>query len=972
MRPRIRLTTSYAAHPQNFHHLSRFATISQNSKHPNAENENLLLTPEAHLLLLCVQQCKYIQSRRVFDEKPQRLLLALRSTKIIHAQSLKFGVGSEGPLANAIVDLYAKSGDHDFAEKVFQRLPQRDLSAWNSILSMYSKSGLLDKVVSYFGLLRNSGVLPNQFTYAIVASVSARLGNVRIGKQLHCDVIKMGFEFCSFCEGSLIDMYAKNNCMIDARQIFDGAKPRDTISWTAIIGGYVRSGMPFEALRLFDEMQKVGLLPDEVTYVTVVTACVGLGRLEEAKDFFAQICNPKVVAWNVMISGHSQKGHEVEAIDFFINMRKCGIRPTRSTLGSVLSAISNLSYYSLGVLVHALAIKEGLDSNVYVGSSLINMYAKCQKTEAAKEVFDALDEKNVVLWNTMIGCYAQNGRSFEVMDMFSVMRASIFVPDEYTHTSILSACACLDNLDLGQQLHSFIIKNKYDSNLFVANALVDMYAKCGALEEARQQFELIKNRDKVSWNAIIVGYVQEEYENQAFSMFRRMMADSNNPDEVSLASILSACANLQAIEKGKQIHGFSVKIGLETSLFSGSSLIDMYVKCGAVEAAEKVLSSMPEWSVVSINALISGYAQERLEEAINLFQLMQAQGMDPSEITLASLLDACTDPSQLNIGRQIHCYALKTGLLDDRDFLVVSLLGMYLNCQRTADANILFHELPCPRSTILWTAVISGHIQNNNIEEALLLYQEMRRDNARPDQATYACVLKACANLALLRDGREIHSLIFHTGYDLDESTCSTLVDIACYHCSLDIALGSERGNNVCCHLPQAKGNLILQEGLPKEQQSLTTETNHNLVFPTTKSLMERWFKNIMHPLKDITSPQEGASEGNSTRKRRPRNLLDDELLQNSSYRKLAAHNPLPIDALWRLQSSGIFSHGREKHCTPQLKSPVIKLNISPSASDCTCNESRHSWSKPMTLGIQIPLLWPKTGGKSSVSTRGR
>ncbi|KAK6938310.1 Pentatricopeptide repeat [Dillenia turbinata] len=331
------------------------------------------------------------------------------------------GFGSEGPLVNAVLDLFAKSGNHDFAEKVFQRLPRK--ISWPGI-----RFCLCTRNLDFWIKL----VLPYQFTHAIAASVSVRLGSVWIGKQLHCDVIKMGFEFCSFCEGSPIYMYVKNNCMIDARQLFDGAKPHDTISWAAIIGGYGQSGMPFEALRLFDEMQKVGLLRDEVAHVTA-----------------------------------------------------------------------------------------------------------------------------------------------------------------------------------------------------------------------------------------------EEYENHAFSMFRRMVADGINPDEVSLASIPSACANLQAIEKRKQIHRFSVKIGLGTSLFLGK------------------------------------------------LPYSHAEGMDPSEITLASLLDACSDPSQSSIGRSIYCYALKAGLLDDTDFLGVSLLGMYLNCQRTADANILLHEFPSPK-TILWTAVIAGHIQNNNIKGALL------------------------------------------------------------------------------------------------------------------------------------------------------------------------------------------------------------------------------------------------------------
>nr|GEV02401.1 hypothetical protein [Tanacetum cinerariifolium] len=197
-----------------------------------------------------------------------------------------------------------------------------------------------------------------------------------------------------------------------------------------------------------------------------------------------------------MISGHAREGYYDVAIDYFQRMTSSGVKPTRSTLGSVLSANASTFDLECGSQVHAQAVKQGLSSNVYVGSSLINLYAKCQEMDSARTVFDALDEKNIVLWNTMLGGYAQNRNA--------------------------------------------------------GNALVDMYAKSGCLEDARKQFNMIKNRDNVSWNAMIVGFVQEEEEELAFSMFQRMRSVGITPDEVCFASILSACANIRSLTKGKQ------------------------------------------------------------------------------------------------------------------------------------------------------------------------------------------------------------------------------------------------------------------------------------------------------------------------------------------------------------------------------------------------------------------------------------
>lgn len=775
MRLRIFFKTSPASNSHSSLHPLTFSTIPY-------ELDQLVQTPKphnyAHILLSSIGKCKQAKAHHTLEETPQRLLQFSTTNRIIHGQSLKHGFWSNGPLGNSILDIYAKCGHVDFAEKVFNRLENRDVLAWNSILSMYSKWGFLDTVVKSYGSLCSHGVWPNEFTFAIVLSACARLESVECGRQVHCNVVKMGYGSSSFCEGALIDMYAKCNSMVDCRRVFDEGVEVDTVSWTSLIAGYVKAALPEEALKVFEEMKKVGREPDQVAFVTVINIYVGLGRLDDAIDLFSQMPNPNVVAWNLMISGHARKGYMAKAIEIFQNMRKAGIKSTRSTLASVLSAVASLTALDFGLLVHAEAVKQGLDSNVYVGSSLISMYAKCEKIEAARKVFDALDEQNVVSWNALLGGYAQNGYGYKVMELFPNMKSCGFHPDEFTYSSILSACACMKFLEGGRQLHAVIIKDKFASNLFVGNALVDMYAKSGVLEDARKQFELMKYRDNVSWNAIIVGYVHEENEVEAFLVFQKMHLLGILPDEVSLASILSSCANVEGIELGKQMHCLSIKTGLETSLYAGSSLIDMYAKCGAIGSAHKIFASMPERSVVSVNALIAGYSTINIEDAILLFKQMQIEGLSPSEVTFASLLDACGGPQQLNLGRQIHSLILKGGLQYDDEFLGVSLLGMYMNSLRKEDASILFSEISNPKSNILWTAMISGLAQNDCTDGALLFYQEMRSCNVLPDQATFVSVLRACAISSSMRDGRQVHSLIIHIGFDLDESTCSALVDM--------------------------------------------------------------------------------------------------------------------------------------------------------------------------------------------------
>ncbi|KAK4256241.1 hypothetical protein QN277_009131 [Acacia crassicarpa] len=748
----------------------QYSTIPHN---PTLEEHHLY----GYLLQSCLRECRQIKHHYLFDEISERRSWVSRINKVIHAHSIKNGIGSKGLLGNAIVDLYAKCGNLGFAEKVFDQLDNKDLLAWNSLLVMYSRNGLLERVLQCIGFLRDCGQSPNEFTCAIALSVCAKLKNIEYGRFVHCWVIKRGFASFSFCQGSLTDMYAKCNSMRDAQKVFDAALNLDIVSWTAIISGYIQDGLLEEAITMLEKMQKSGFYPDQVMCVTIINAYLSLGRLKDACELFIQMPTRNVVAWNVMISGHARRGLNEEAVTYFLEMRKAGIKSSRSTLGSVLSAIASLEALDYGLLVHAEAIKQGLDNNIYVGSSLINMYCKCFMLDAAKLVFDSADEKNIVIWNAMLGGYAQNYYVDEVMDLFFCMMRCGMDLDEFTYTSVLSSCSCQKYQEMGHQLHSIIVKKRFTSNLFVNNALIDMYAKAGTLKDARKLFELMANRDNISWNAIIVGYVQQEDETEAFNLFQRMIDHGVVADEVSLTSILSACGNVKILEGGLQIHCLSVKLGLERRLCAGSALIDMYSKCGAIVDAQKVFSCMPEWNVVSLNALIAGYVHDNTKEAFNLFHKMLTMGLEPSEVTFASLIDACR-PQNITLGMQIHCVILKKGLLCGSEFLGVSLLGIYMDSKRIADANVLFSEFLNLKSRVLWTALISGHTQNDCNEEALALFWKMLENNILPDQATFVSVLRACALLSSLQDGKKIHSLIFHTGFDSDELSSGALIDM--------------------------------------------------------------------------------------------------------------------------------------------------------------------------------------------------
>ncbi|XLS71045.1 hypothetical protein HN51_027910, partial [Arachis hypogaea] len=311
---------------------------------------------------------------------------------------------------------------------------------------------------------------------------------------------------------------------------------------------------------------------------------------------------------NAIISGHAKRGLHKEAIEFFLKMRKCGIKSSRSTLASVLSAIANLA----------------------------SMYGKCEMLDAAKQVFDVMSEKNMVTWNAMLGVYAQNGY--------------------FNH------------------VHLVVIKRTFANNLFVNNELVDMYAKAGALKEARKQFERMKTRDNIFWNAIIVGYVQEEEETDAFKMFNRMrlhgivldealrlkpseikfasLIDACKgsqaiisyreirdnyifPDQATFVSILRACALLSVLQDRKEIHSLIFHTGFDLDELTSNALIDMYAKCRDVKSAVQVFEEMgTKKDVISWNSMIVGFAKKgHAESSLKVFSEMAHSCVTLDDVT---------------------------------------------------------------------------------------------------------------------------------------------------------------------------------------------------------------------------------------------------------------------------------------------------------------------------------------------------
>jgi len=268
-------------------------------------------------------------------------------------------------------------------------------------------------------------------------------------------------------------------------------------------------------------------------------------------------------------------------------------------------------------------------------------------------VFDKMPVRDVVSWNAMIAGYVQNGQGGESLKLFSQMQLAGMKADSVTVSSILPACANLADLEQGKKIHDYITSSGFESDVFVGSALVDMYAKCRSIENARHVFDKMSRRDVVTWNSMIAGYAQNGLGNEALMLMYKMQLSGMKPNSVTVMSVLSVCTNLAALQQGKEIHGLIIRDGLESDVIVGSALVVMYAKCGNIIIARQVFDRIPQRDVALWNAIISGYAMHgRGEETLKLFYEMQQARIAPDGITLTSVLSACSHAGLVNEGWQ--------------------------------------------------------------------------------------------------------------------------------------------------------------------------------------------------------------------------------------------------------------------------------------------------------------------------------
>lgn len=512
-----------------------------------------------------------IQARHLFDRMPERNVFTW----------------------NAIIAGYVKNNDLTEARNLFDSAREKDPVTYNSMISGYVGGGHECQALELFAEMQGNGTNIDEFTLTSMLNLAARMSVVGYGKQIHAYMMKTNNDSNCFGVSSLIDMYSKCGCFLDAFRVFSetGETERDLVSKNAM-----------------------------------AAACCREGELDLALNvFWKDVDSNDTVSWNTLISGCAQNGCGEMALELFTLMAKNGVRKNEHTFASVLSACSSLKAFKHGKGIHACVLKNGLSSNSFISGGIVDVYCKCDNLQyaefvhatiqienvfataslivghscrgnmvEARKLFDSLVEKNSVVWTALFSGYIRTLQCNAVFELFREFRIKEKgVPDALILINVLSACAIQSALNHGKQIHTYILRSGVEIEEKLGSALVDMYAKCGEIKYSEETFKRITGKDRVLYNAMMGGCAHHGRVNETIGIFKDMLHNCIRPDAITFIALLSACRHAGLVEEGGKYFDSMIKNhGISPEIDHYSCIIDLLGRAGQLDKALLMIERM--------------------------------------------------------------------------------------------------------------------------------------------------------------------------------------------------------------------------------------------------------------------------------------------------------------------------------------------------------------------------------------------
>jgi pentatricopeptide repeat protein len=606
-----------------------------------------------------------------------------------HGAAVRLGCIASTFLCNKLILAYLRLPVLADARKLFDEMPRRNLASWYILISSSSRLGALSEAFLLLsnilhGVGRGSCDRPDTFTLGALAAGCARAKDIVAGTQVHACAVKFGVDEDESVAGALVDTYAKCGRVESAWRAFALSPQRSVVSWTSMIACLVNQACPGyydSVITLFKKMLVLKVWPTNATFSCILKLFdvpellpVGMqvhgcllkigteidpalgsalmtmyGRCGGVDAMSRLACRIKhdVFSRTSLLVAYARNGYNAEAIEMFREMIMENVAFDQSAITSLLQICSSLRQLRMVKEVHCYSVRTFSKSDTLLLNAAITAYSRCGDVTSAENVFNVLENKDIISWTALLTCYGQNGLAQEVLMLFKEILQRGLESPIFCITSVLKACSISMDLSAGLQIHSRALKLGINADNSVENALVNLYAKCGSIQVALKIFNSMRNRGIISWNALITSCSQHGDEEMAVQLFHLMQEESVCPDDYTFVGLLSSCSRMGLVEEGcEYFKKMTAKYNLEPKMEHYTCMVDLYGRAGKFSDALDFIDVMPcqpdqmVWQSLLASCKVHGNVQLGRLAAKKILEMMPE---DPSPYIILSSIHASVD-----------------------------------------------------------------------------------------------------------------------------------------------------------------------------------------------------------------------------------------------------------------------------------------------------------------------------------------
>ncbi|KAH7441589.1 hypothetical protein KP509_03G044700 [Ceratopteris richardii] len=735
---------------------------------------------------------------------------ALGDGKRLHAHLCASQFRSDFVILTALVNMYGKHSRLKDASNCFDQITRRDVVAWATVIQLFSQQGYDIEAHQFCSQMLQEGILPDKVALMCILDAYTHMSNKQC-THIHVSALLNIEEEDVQISTALLSMLGKTNKLLNAIQLFDSMLTRNVLTWSAMISLLERAEQNERARQIFNDMLEQGTLPNEITFLNILSAyknekdliaghrlharlagstCeMGLplsnsllnfyikcSSLQDAVLLFQNLSKRDVISFTAMISLSVDDGDADNAFGFLNRMLSLGHTPDQVAFTSLLDACNILSDLDARNILHDFIVECSYDSEHILTNSLLNVYCKHGSLMEAHWIFMKMSVRDIISWNGIIGMHSQLGNMHDALQLLSRMEQEI-IPDKVTFLNIMICFTNFSALPHGKYIHTQLRAMNLVSELAVNTSLVSMYGRCGSLTLAQMIYSEVQEMDLVFWRELVTVNAINCQFCYIKSLFRRLLLECFIPDELCYIRIFSALCGQVVLLEVKKYHVLIMNTSFALDISMNNALLHMYGKCGCLKAAQEFFRRMVNKDSITWNTLLTicNLHSQGLQ-IIFILDKMCWEGYLPDVVTWTNRIIACVSSIDLSEGKRVHA-CLHYCKLDSECFVASALINMYGKCGDLDASRKMFDFLPC-KNLVTWNSMIAVYALHGLGEEAIKLFNLMLSMRLLPDKATFASILAGCSHVGLHVEGCHILAFMKNHGISPSEDDFSCIIDL--------------------------------------------------------------------------------------------------------------------------------------------------------------------------------------------------